>query len=119
MKSLPELRHCGGGVHHAVRKAPFIVVPTDDANQLALEHSGFEAVDGRAGRTVIEVDRDQRLIGVDENALETAALAGSLERTIDLFEGGIALWREGEVDEAHVRHRNTDSRAVELALQLR
>ena len=45
-----KLGHRRGGVDHAVREAPFIVVPADDADQLALDHRGFEAVDGRAVR---------------------------------------------------------------------
>ena len=42
-------------------------------DQLAFEHRGFEAVDGRALRRVDDVDRDERLVGVDENALQPRA----------------------------------------------
>ena len=56
--TLTELGHRRGGVDHAVREAPFIVVPADDADQLAFDHRGFEAVDGRALRRVDDVDRD-------------------------------------------------------------
>ena len=45
-----QLGHRRRGVDHAVRKAPFIVVPADHADQLAFEHRGLEAVDGRARR---------------------------------------------------------------------
>src|SRR3546814_16505047 len=39
------------GVAHAVREAPFIVIPDDDANQLAFEPRSFVAVDRhRIGR---------------------------------------------------------------------
>ncbi len=46
--SQPSLAIAAGGVDHAVREAPFVVVPADDADQLAFDHGRFEAVDGRA-----------------------------------------------------------------------
>src|SRR5436190_757752 len=66
-----ELGHRRGGVDHAVREAPFVVVPADDPNELAFEHRGFKAVDGGALRRVNDVHRHDRLVGVDENALKT------------------------------------------------
>src|SRR6185503_19828880 len=42
-----QLRHRSRGVDHAVRETPFIVVPGDDAHQLAFQHGGFEAVHAR------------------------------------------------------------------------
>src|SRR6476646_8195543 len=53
-------RHRRRGVDHPVREAPFIVVPGEDADQFALQHRGFEAVDGRAYRIVVIADRNQR-----------------------------------------------------------
>src|SRR6185503_7495299 len=50
--NLAKLSHRSGGVDHPVREAPFVVVPAEDAHQLAFEHRRFEAVDGRAGRRV-------------------------------------------------------------------
>ena len=67
-----QLGHRRGGVDHAVRKAPFIVVPADHADQLAFEHRGLEAVDGRARRIVVEVDRDQGLVGVSRGCPSAA-----------------------------------------------
>src|SRR3546814_9145604 len=54
---LQQPRDHAGGIDHAVRETPFIVVPAHDANQLAFEHRGFEAVDGRAGRAVVVIDQ--------------------------------------------------------------
>src|SRR6476661_8125831 len=114
-----KLAHSRGRVDHAVGEAPFIVVPADDANQFAFEHRRLEAVDGRARRRVHEVDRDHRLIGVIEDALEARCFRRCLEDLVDLVARGVALRREGQVDEADVGYRYTDRRAVELALQLR
>src|SRR6476661_7010802 len=65
-----EVRHRAGRIDHAVREAPFIVVPANDPDELAVEHCGLEAVDGRTGRGMHEIDRNQRLIGIIEDALE-------------------------------------------------
>src|SRR6478672_5287411 len=54
--NLAELRHRRGSVDHAVREAPFIVVPADDADELAFDDCGFEAVDRRTGGRVLKVD---------------------------------------------------------------
>src|SRR3954447_23534749 len=79
-----EAAHRRSCVDHAVRETPFIVVPADDAHQLALDHCCLEAVDRRARTGVHEVDRDQRLVGVIEDALEAAALGCGLEDLVDL-----------------------------------
>src|SRR5690606_31197888 len=60
--SSEELRHHAGGVDHPIGEAPFVVVPRDDARELAFEHRGFEAIDGGTRRIVIEVAADERLI---------------------------------------------------------
>src|SRR5690606_22491109 len=67
-----ELRHYAGGVDHPIGEAPFVVVPRDDARELAFEHRGFEAIDGGTRRIVIEVAADERLIGIVENTLHRA-----------------------------------------------
>ncbi len=56
LRPYEELRHHAGGVDHPVREAPLVVVPRNHAGELALEHRGLEAVDGRAGRLVVETD---------------------------------------------------------------
>src|SRR5438067_13698971 len=81
----PQLRHRAGRIDHAVREAPFIVVPAEDPDQLAFEHCRLEAVDGRAHRVVVEVDRDQRLVGEGEDSLQRPAFARSLESAVDLL----------------------------------
>jgi hypothetical protein len=74
-----EDRH-RGGVGHAVREAPFVVVPGHHAHQRAVEHLGLVHVEDRGVRVVVEVDGDV-LVGVAEHALErpsAAALIASL-----------------------------------------
>src|SRR5215217_2025857 len=97
-----ERRHCAGSVDHPVRKAPFIVVPADDAHQLAVDDRGFETVDGRARAGVHQVDGDQRLVGVIENALETPALRRRLEDLVNLVTARVAARREREIDQTDV-----------------
>ena len=112
-----QLAHRAGRIDHAVREAPLVVVPAEHAHQLAFEHRGLEAVDGRAVGIVVEIDRDQRLVGVAENALERA-LRRRLEQRVDFFHRGVALGRESQVDHRDVGCRHADRRAVELALEL-
>src|SRR4051812_20621792 len=112
-----ERRHRASRVDHAVREPPFIVVPADNTHQLAVNDRGFKAVDGRARAGVHEVDRDQRLVGVIENALETPAFGGRLEDLVDLVTARVAAWREREIDKTDVGDRYADRRAVEFALE--
>src|SRR3546814_5615495 len=63
---------------------------------LAADHRGFEAVDRRARRIMVEIDRDQRFLGIAENALQRA-FGGGLEHRVDFFLGGVAQRGEGEV----------------------
>src|SRR3546814_1158261 len=68
---------------------------------------------------VVEVDRDQGLVGVGDDALQRPALRRRLEDAVHFLKRGVALRRESEVDQADVRRRHPHGRAVELALQFR
>src|SRR5690606_10016641 len=116
-ETLHQLRDDPRGVDHPVREAPLVVVPRDDPGEFAFEYRGFEAVDRRAGRLVVEVAADEGLFGIFEHALHRA-IGGRLERGIELLGRGVAAWHEGEVDQADVRRRHADRGTVELALEL-
>src|SRR5215468_537436 len=60
----------GGHVHHAVREAPFVVVPREDFQEVAVYHLGERQIDRRGGRRAIEIDRHQLLVGACQNALQ-------------------------------------------------
>src|SRR5687768_201815 len=92
-----QLRDRGRASDPAVREAPLIVVPGDDADELAFENRSFEAVHGRAGWIVVEVDRNQRLVGEGEDSLQRAALGRRLQRGVDFLDAGVALRSEGEI----------------------
>src|SRR3569623_1646827 len=103
--TLPELAHRMGGVDHAVREAPLVVVPADDADQLAVEHGGLEAVDCRAGRRMDDVGRDKRVLAVDEHAAQAVALTRRLQDLVHFLTAGVAARCEGQVDKTSVRNR--------------
>ena len=65
-----QLAHRDGGVGHAVREAPFIVVPAHHAHEIAVHHLGLIEREARRRRIVVEVDRDQRRVDDVEDALE-------------------------------------------------
>src|SRR6185295_4823610 len=55
-----EPAEIGGDLDHAVREAPLVVVPREDANKALVEHLGLGHVEGRAVRVVVEIDRHGR-----------------------------------------------------------
>ena len=61
-----------GGVGHAVREAPFIVVPGQHRHEIAVHHLGLVERDDRGMRVVVEVDRHVRMMGEGEDALQLA-----------------------------------------------
>src|SRR5687768_9925054 len=105
-------------VEHAVREAPFVVVPGADLDQRAIQHLGERAVHGAGGRVVVEVHRHERLLGVLEDALERAG-GCLLQHVVHLSGRRRALRDEREVNERHVDRRHAHREAVELPLQLR
>ncbi len=82
-------------VDEAVGVAPLVVVPADDLDLVAddLGEAGVE--DARRG-VGLDVLGDDRVLGVDEEALERA-LGGGLDRGVDLFDGRLAAGLEGQV----------------------
>src|SRR5690606_25686753 len=114
---LLQLRERERRVEHAVREAPLVVVPRADLHEaLALNLRERRVVD-RGGRVVIEVDRDQRLLGVLEHALQ-GALRGLAHRRIQLVGRGVASGLERQVHDRDVDRRHAHREAVEPAVEL-
>src|SRR5688572_3719158 len=105
-------------VEHAVREAPFVVVPGADLHQRAFQHLGELGVDGARGRVVVEVHRNEWFFRVFEDAVQPA-LRSLREDVVHLGGRGRALRNEGEVHELDVDRRHAHREAVELAFQLR
>ena len=66
-----------------------------------------------------DVARDDRVLGVDELALQTVGLGGSSVGVVDLLDGDVAVEDRHEVGDRAVRHRHAHRDAVHLPLQLR
>src|SRR4051812_19058161 len=60
--------HRHGGVEHAVAEAPFVVVPAQHLDEVAVGHARLRRIEYRAVAVVIEVARHQRLGRVAEDA---------------------------------------------------
>lgn len=69
---LEELRHGDGGVAHTVGEAPLVIIPGQDANEVAVHDLGLGRIKGRAVRVVVEVNRNQRCFANAKNAFERA-----------------------------------------------
>ena len=50
-----EAPHCTSGINHTIREAPFIVVPTQDPNELAIDDLGFRQVEDGTVRVMVEI----------------------------------------------------------------
>ena len=117
------LRDDASHLDDLVRVAPLVVVPSADLDERRVElDAGLDVEDGGLG-LVAEVGGDDGLVGIAENALETAGgdvgLARLLHRSADLLvrRGLLELGRE--VDERDVGRGNADGHARELAVERR
>src|SRR6266511_484200 len=64
------LREVLRDVDHAVREAPLVVVPGEDLRERPVDDEGARRVEDRGRRVAVVVDRDGRLLGVREHALQ-------------------------------------------------
>src|SRR5436190_15118709 len=71
--------HRHGGVEHAVAEAPFVVVPAQHLDEVAVGHARLRRIEYRAVAVVIEVARHQRLGRVAKDAFPRAALRRLLD----------------------------------------
>src|SRR4051794_39044171 len=62
---------------------PLIVVPSDDLHELAAVGHRQVAVENAGVRVADDVDRNQRLVGIFENAFVALARGGLFERGVD------------------------------------
>src|SRR5215475_8531669 len=98
LSALAQLTHRYGGVGHAVRESPLVVVPAQHAHQRTVHDLGLVHVEGRRVAVMVEVDRHVGLIGPAQDAFELVG-GGELNRLVDLVLVGLALGDELEVDE--------------------
>src|SRR3954451_17045330 len=101
---LDQLPHRHSRIGHSVREAPFVVVPRHHAHERAVHHLGLVHVERGRMRIVIEVDRDVRMNGVAEDALELL-FGGALHRVVDLVDRGGTPGHDLEIDHRDVRRR--------------
>src|SRR5699024_1933749 len=90
------LADVAGEVHHALGEAPLVVVPGDDLHLVA-DHPGHARVEDARGRVAGDVGGDQRVLGVDQDALELLRLGGSLHSGVHLLDGDLPGCGEGQV----------------------
>src|SRR5690606_1330629 len=96
-----------GGVAHAVREAPFVVVPGQDAHEGAFHDLGLVHVEDRRTGIVVQVGRDQLLVSIPEDVLELAFGRGN-DGLVDLGDRGGAAGHELEIHHRNVWGRYPD-----------
>src|SRR5579883_406377 len=84
-----KISEIGRHLDHTVRKAPFVVVPRQDAHETLVEHLRLRHIEGRAVWVVVEVDRDGRRPVDAENASEAVRARRLLHQRVDLLGRGV------------------------------
>ena len=103
-------------VEHLVRIADLVIVPADDLDEgVRQRDAGLGVEDGGAG-VAEKVGRDDRLVGVAEDALELA-LARLAHRLADLIVGGGPFKVDRQVDHGNVQRGHAHRHPRELAAQ--
>src|SRR5690606_26708562 len=97
-------------------EAPLVVVPRTHFDQRAGD-LGQAGVNRAGSRGVIEVNRNQGLVGEVQDALQSTFRSGSLEDGVDFVHRSFASGHERQVDQRNVNSRNANSVAVKLAVQ--
>ena len=118
-RPLQEFRHHERGVAHAGREAPFIVIPGQDRDEIAVHDLGLVEVEDRRAVVMDEIARDVGLVGEAEHALHRAVTCSGDDRGIDRFRCRLLFRDEFQVDDRDVRRRDADRDAVELAFEFR
>ena len=112
---LAELRHGDGRVGHPVREAPLVVVPGENPDKASFDDLRLGQIEDRAGRIVVEVDRNEWLVVGVEHTLQRAGSC-LLDCTIDLRDIRVARGIELEIDERDIRRGDADGSSVQLAV---
>ena len=107
-----------GEVEHLVGEAPFVVVPSDELDKVAVQgDTGLSVKDGGM-RIGAEVAGDDLIVDILQNTLHRAFSSG-LDGSANLFVGGFLLKTDSQVNDRDVRSRDTHGHAGELAVQRR
>src|SRR5690625_1871862 len=116
-KCLELLTHVDGQVHEAAGVTPLVVVPGHNLHLVA-NYAGQLRIEDRGGRVGDDVTRNDRVLGVLQDALERA-LCGFLDGGVDGLNGYVLAGREGQVGGGTGGYGHAHCEAVELALQSR
>jgi hypothetical protein len=106
-------------INEAVGKAPFVVVPREDLDQLASDNQGGKPVNNGRTRVSSIVARYQGLFTVAENAFEGARFRGLAKGGIYLGHRHFAFQGDRQVDNGDHRNRNPEGIAGQASVQFR
>src|SRR5690606_17529552 len=107
-----------GQVDQAVRVAPLVVVPAGDLHQVAADVRQLRVEDRRV-RVELDVARDDRVLGVLQDALQTTAGCSLAVRGVDLVHGEVVtVGDDRQVDDRAGGNRHAVRRPAQLAVEL-
>ena len=102
-------------VTNAVAVTPFVVVPADQLEELAVQFNTAPFVEDRRRLAVDKVAAHDFVFGVFQDTLQVG-FAGLLHRGGDFGVAGFLRGLHGQVDDRDGRYRNAQSHAGQLAL---
>src|SRR5690606_12062970 len=107
-----------GQIDQAVRVAPLVVVPAGDLDEVSADVGETGVEDGRV-RVELDVARDDLVLGVLEDALQTTADSSLAVHGVDLVDGEVvALGDDRQVDDRAGGNRYAVRGPAQLAVEL-
>ena len=95
--SFSHLAEINTELDEAVAVAPFVVVPSDDLDEVAIDNVGkLEIYDTRVAVAAV-IDRDELFVGSGEDALIVIFGGSAAEDVVDFFDAGWAFADCGDV----------------------
>ena len=106
-----------GQINEAVAVAPLVVVPRDDLVEVFVQRDAGTGVDDGGARVVHKVLRDDRRLGVAEDALQ-GSFGGRLQFGVDLVLARCLSGANGQIDHGNIRRGDADCHTGELPVEL-
>lgn len=104
-------------VNKLVGITPFIVVPSNELYEMIVEHDAGGCIEDGSSLIVIEIGRDNSVLGVSDDAGEFGAFACCFHNCLDFIVSCGLFEHAGEVNNRNVNGGNAHAHAGQLAVK--
>lgn len=104
-------------VNKLVGITPFIVIPSNELYEMIVEHDAGGCIEDGSSLIVIEIGRDNSVLGVSDDAGEFGAFACCLHNCLDFIVSCGLFEHAGEVNNRNVNGGNAHAHAGQLAVK--